>query len=174
MADDLNPITREEMYLSAAAGESVELPTPITREEMYLYAIAQKGGGGGGGNPNSVQTITGTLDDPWGDVDYDELSEALQSGNATAIIEADATALGFGTITQPVQKTVGINNLYSDGAAIDVSSSNATANTLEWGNTTGNIAKFAIYAGGTITDALAYASLVPTELTIIWHPLPSE
>lgn len=126
----------------------------------------------GGGNPNRVQTITGTLDDPWGDVDSNELGEALQSGNATAIIEADATALGFGIIMQPVQQTVEIHNLFSNGANVDELSSSVIANTVEWGSTTGSILRFAIYDGGTVTDALAYASLVPTELTIIWHPLP--
>lgn len=37
---ELDPITRQEMFLSAAAGESVELPTPITRKEMYLAKAA--------------------------------------------------------------------------------------------------------------------------------------
>lgn len=66
---DMDPITREEMYLSAAAGESVTLPDPITRrekylaklagedvntpdpvtrEEMFLEAVVEHGGGGGG------------------------------------------------------------------------------------------------------------------------------
>lgn len=38
MAD--TPITREEQFLSAAAGNEVNLPTPITREEMYLAKAA--------------------------------------------------------------------------------------------------------------------------------------
>lgn len=128
-------------------------------------------GESGGGNPNRVETITGTLNDPWGDVDCEELSEALQSNNATAIIEADATALGFGTIIQPVQKTAE-TNFFSNGANIDELTSSVLANALAWRETTGNITRFAIYAGGTFTDALAYASLVPTTMTIIWHPLP--
>lgn len=42
----MNPITRQEQYLAAAAGEySGSLPTPITREEMYLAKIAEGGGG---------------------------------------------------------------------------------------------------------------------------------
>ena len=45
----LEPITREETYLAAAAGQSVETPEPITRKEMFLDAIAKSGGGGGGG-----------------------------------------------------------------------------------------------------------------------------
>lgn len=41
---EIEPITREELYLSAIAGES-ELPSdmePITREEIYLNAILEK------------------------------------------------------------------------------------------------------------------------------------
>lgn len=42
----MNPITRQEQYLAAAAGEySGSLPRPITREEMYLAKIAEGGGG---------------------------------------------------------------------------------------------------------------------------------
>lgn len=41
------PITRKEMYLSAAAGQGTKLPVPATREEMYLDEIARNGGGGG-------------------------------------------------------------------------------------------------------------------------------
>lgn len=42
------PLTREEMYLAKAAGQTVTTPAPITRKEMYLDAIAEGGGGGGG------------------------------------------------------------------------------------------------------------------------------
>lgn len=43
------PVTREEMYLNKAATGSGSIPSePITREEMYLEALAQGGGGGGG------------------------------------------------------------------------------------------------------------------------------
>lgn len=39
------PITRKEFYLAKAAGMAVESPTPITREEQYLEAIQTSGGG---------------------------------------------------------------------------------------------------------------------------------
>lgn len=42
----MEPITRKEMYLAAAAGQEVALPEPITREEKFLYKIAMRGGGG--------------------------------------------------------------------------------------------------------------------------------
>ena len=47
MALPEEPITRNEMYLSAIAGEDTPLPDPITREEMYLWYIADTGGVGG-------------------------------------------------------------------------------------------------------------------------------
>lgn len=37
---ELNPITREEMYLAAAAGQEVPVPEPITRTEMFLANLA--------------------------------------------------------------------------------------------------------------------------------------
>ena len=41
----MDPITRDEMYLAAAAGEySGELPEPKTRLEYYLKKIAENGG----------------------------------------------------------------------------------------------------------------------------------
>lgn len=56
MATGLTPVTRRELYLSAAAGETETsaLPTPVTREEIYLNEIAQ-GGGGGGFTPTEGQ-----------------------------------------------------------------------------------------------------------------------
>lgn len=56
MATGLTPVTRREMYLSAAAGETETstLPAPVTREEIYLNEIAQ-GGGGGGFTPTEEQ-----------------------------------------------------------------------------------------------------------------------
>lgn len=46
------PETRREMFLAAAAGESVEKPEPITREEMFLDAI----GGGSGDSYTKAET----------------------------------------------------------------------------------------------------------------------
>ena len=39
----IEPITRKEMFMASAAGESVATPTPVTREEYFLSKI---GGGG--------------------------------------------------------------------------------------------------------------------------------
>lgn len=59
-----DPITREETFLAAAAGDSVTLPKPITRVEQYLKRIAERTGTGGG-SPDSPQnaalTFTGAV-----------------------------------------------------------------------------------------------------------------
>lgn len=39
------PITRREKYLAKAAGEDIKIPAPVTREEHFLQAIAESGGG---------------------------------------------------------------------------------------------------------------------------------
>ena len=36
----MEPITNEETYLAALAGDSVVLPDPITRKEIFLAAAA--------------------------------------------------------------------------------------------------------------------------------------
>lgn len=44
MSDNLNPITREELFLAKAAGMNVQTPTPITRVEKFLDRIGKTGG----------------------------------------------------------------------------------------------------------------------------------
>lgn len=53
MSDKIvKPITREETFLAAAGGQSVELPEPVTRKEMLLKAVAENSGGGSGSGGN--------------------------------------------------------------------------------------------------------------------------
>lgn len=68
---ELNPITRKEMFLAAAAGQDIELPKPITRKEMFLAKIAEQansgGGNSGGGTGGSGVTSWNDLEDkPFG------------------------------------------------------------------------------------------------------------
>ena len=51
------------------------------------YKLGQAaGGGGGGGNPNYVETITGTLANPWGDY---LPSELFGDANVSLVLSAD-------------------------------------------------------------------------------------
>lgn len=54
-----SPLTRREHYLAKIAGQDVITPTPITREDMYLDFIAEHGSGGVEAEPLSV-TENGT------------------------------------------------------------------------------------------------------------------
>lgn len=92
----LEPITREETYLAAAAGQSVETPEPITRKEMFLDAIAKSGGGGGGAFvvnffAQDMQTCTA-------DKTLDEVCEAVKND----MVVIGNVSLGFDTKTKMV------------------------------------------------------------------------
>ena len=50
----MKPITRKEMLMAKAAGQTVPDLEPITREEYFLNQIAESGGGGGGGGGDST------------------------------------------------------------------------------------------------------------------------
>lgn len=59
---EIEPVTREEMYLAKAAGQNVKTPEPITRKEMFLDAVARNGGSGG------VTSWNNLTDKPFGDM----------------------------------------------------------------------------------------------------------
>lgn len=43
---DLEPITREEMFIKRIYDKTQEVPTPLTRKEMFLLKASEGGGGG--------------------------------------------------------------------------------------------------------------------------------
>lgn len=94
------PITRKEIFLAAAAGMSVSVPDPITREEMYLSRITP----GDGSNVvirNQNKTIT-------------------ENGSYTA----DSGYTGLGTVTVNVEPTlepitITENGEYTPGEGVD-------------------------------------------------------
>lgn len=124
-----------------------------------------------GGNPNYVETVTGTLANPWGDVSYSELLDAVNNNNATCKLAVDATAIDFGII--PMIVSSGGSFLYSELVAY---ASNAVS---------GWVALVANYSGtgvletayalrdGTAISLLPFSSS-PTTLTIVHHPLPEN
>ena len=79
----MKPITRKEMLMAKAAGQSVPDIEPITREEYFLSQIANGGGGGGGGGGGSkvyeltqdTDTQTFTLH-----ATYNEINADLSTG----------------------------------------------------------------------------------------------
>lgn len=82
------PITREEMYLAAAAGIAVELPEPITRKEQFLMRVVENGGNADQSGGGLSTTAVNLLMDVLNAVQYhtnvsgkiEQLREALLSG----------------------------------------------------------------------------------------------
>lgn len=56
---DIEPITREEIFLAKAAGMDVPELEPVTRKEWFISQISGGGGGGGGGDSDfSIANVT--------------------------------------------------------------------------------------------------------------------
>lgn len=134
--------------------------------------------GGGGGNPNSVETVQGTLSWPFG-MHGISLANDLYAMNASAWLDLDCTVLGLGIVRYPVVSDGGTTfkifatSIYPDSAF----DSEAHWDYIEDGgiNWYLHYAYMLEIANGeyTITDMRDYKDILPTTLTIIWHPLPT-
>lgn len=86
----IEPVTRKEMFMAAAAGESVTALTPVTREEYFLSKIAGSGGGSGGG-ADDVYLIKRIINYDTQNIelqgDYAGAMEAWQSGKKLKFVE---------------------------------------------------------------------------------------
>lgn len=129
----------------------------------------------GGGNPNMVQTITGTLADPWGDLDHQELFDALSHNNASCRLAVDLTEIAMGSLTTLLfaEEDKTSPDAYSSGASI-TSSEVYRCYQARWSYIDGDLCAFTAVLSGVYQDLSSYASAIPTTLTIIWHPLPES
>lgn len=143
---------------AAAAGEGVH----FAKEGCAFNPVIVSGGGG---NPNYVETIEGTLANPFGELDFDELYRELGAGGVTLILSAlGATMMGqingsgsilFGTVLFAAP---------TDAAPwIGGSVSYVTGDELL------DYAK--VLQSGVWADLPAATT---TTLTVIHHPLPEE
>lgn len=57
----MEAVTRKEVFLAAAAGESIDLPRPVTREEQFLKKIAENAGSGSGANATKLSDLENDL-----------------------------------------------------------------------------------------------------------------
>lgn len=123
------------------------------------------GGGGGGGNPNTEQTVTGTLANPWGDIDPVELASAIGTRDADVSITIDASALGAGTVGGRLGAT---DHMYVTGANL---TDGTTAYEVIWWSD-GVLSSAKMLSGGQVVDISQYATALPTTIYVVWHPLP--
>lgn len=136
-------------------------------------AWVKKNSGGGGSNPNRVEVIQGTLANPFGGINVSELFLALSNGNASAKILIDASVIGVENVP-PVFITDNDEVGFVVTGGYGASEVLYEAYIIIWGPVTGNCSMAVIYTGDVGSDILSYASLIPTTLTIYWHPMPEE
>lgn len=174
--------------------------TPITRLEQYWAAILDKIQGGGSSvtvealnvtendtytaptgkayspvmvavpNPNNVVTVTGTLDAPFGDLDWATLKAGLLSLSLSLYMTIDASVLG---VTDPVPLTC--ETPTCSFCIIDATGSDGAVTCVKVVyDETGELAVADYIDLGSYTNLTPYASSLPTTLTVIYHPLPTE
>lgn len=130
--------------------------------DIFDIAIAKALGGGGGGG-KTTKTVTGTLANPWGDLDHKELETAIMNQNAFVNLTIDASALGAGEITsRPSADEYG---MFTNGAS--VTSYSVSAYGIEW-NGSGSLSFAAMSNNGTYVDISPYATALPTTMTVVY------
>lgn len=158
------PLARMEQYLAKIAGQDVALPdAPLTRVEQYLAYIAENGGGG---NPNTQQTIQGTVANPWGDVSYSELAAALANGDAHAILRF---SFNGNNVVTPLISYNG-STVFGSVANIAENLTNSVAVNIRWDS--GTVIYARAVTAGQVQDVTAYTSGIQSNLIIYWHPMP--
>lgn len=124
-------------------------------------------GGGGGGNPNWVQKISGTAEDILtSNFTRDELQQLISdihSGHASVILTVYADALGYGVFSSNVYV-----NLYTGGCDID-----GAAYFIQWSVYSGEFLWAFFFDSGNKIDLSGYASVIPVDITIYHHPMPT-
>lgn len=140
-------------------GALISCINPVTGESM------------GGGNPNSVQVITGTLANPFGDVNLAELITAFNTGGASIFIAIDATVIGQGVFPDAPMNWTSDYGLSITGVTGNTSELLRAA-LINWSSIDGTLTYAVMYTGASGTDIESYASQMPTTLTIYWHPMP--
>lgn len=139
--------------------------------DLFDIAVAKKLSGGG--SSNTVVTITGTADAPFGDINASELREALSDKNASAYIHFDSqTILGRDLDMTLFATALNIRGCYNI-ISTTPSPGDTTAYSAAWTSNNGSLQELYAFMGGTATDGTAYGSMIPTTLTVVYHQLPT-
>lgn len=150
-------------------GALISCINPVTGESM------------GGGNPNSVQVITGTLDNPFGSEGLElmyNLSDAIKLGNASAKLSFSGESMGYPrTFIAPIVETdyhkTGIMLATPKNIPADI-----VALWAEWSPVNNMINSECIMWN---SDNHSFEPVylpeeqmlaISTTLTIYWHPMP--
>lgn len=120
-------------------------------------------------NPNEVQIINSTADNPFNTIDVSVFKTQLENYGASAIMTFDASAFGTGNISAPVESK-GVYITINGGHTREGDDEFFSGFVIDY-NPNGTLKTMQFYNNGTLSDMSAYASTIPTTLTIVWHPL---
>lgn len=135
--------------------------------ESFLLGIAA---GGGGGNPNYVETIKGTMANPWGEADYVQLVSDVASNNATVYISVPSMSLSFDAYLVVDADNTFIVSGADFSVVGDVPSLKLAARASY--TSVGALSRLLMWQNGTTVDVTDQLSGAETDLTIIHHPMP--
>lgn len=164
---------------AALLGADVQL-VPLTATENGIFdPPAGKGFGTvtvAVPNPNTVETITGTLANPWGSLDVIELVNDVEAKNASVYITIAfaGTTQEFPMHFQPADASHAWS-AYAYAAIMSLSSVRAYQAT--W--LPSGLLSFYVVNGKSgdailVDDYTNFGESIPTALTVIHHPLPED
>lgn len=147
--------------------EVTENGTYETKGEMYNKVTVNVEGGGG--NPNSKKTVTGTLAEPFGDIDLADLCAKLQTMDATAYLSVNASSLGQGTLeSRPYADST---RFRTNAATMSNTVANTKAYGFDWNISSKELTFANVQNNNQMLDIMSYASGLTTTLTVIYHPI---
>lgn len=119
-------------------------------------------------NPNNVVTVTGTMANPWGNLDVAELIAAIKADNATAYINFTFNGTTFSKVyVRVVQGDHFFVSLFGSAGTLQTCAGFSAEYTSE-----GAIETCYSLAGGVVLNLTSQASELTIELVVIYHPLP--
>lgn len=135
--------------------------------DLFDVVVAKKLSGGGGG---STVTIDGTANAPFGSLNIATLKQQIVSHEADVQIMLDTRQLVGTSITLDLSLediSALITGMYAKLSIVS-GVSLSTAVEAIWDDN-GAVYKIARLANGEIQDVTAYASMVPSQVRIVYH-----
>lgn len=149
---------------TALGGDPADVADISTNPDM-INALCEVASGG---NPNTVETITGTVADPWGGR-FAEIKAGIATDNMTVTLQV-------GGDTYPLwQGDLGIYGAmwlpdFIDNFTVDA----INADVIAYDNNGVYKAFASYYAGGAWNNTTTSKAATETTLTIINHPMPDN
>lgn len=164
---------KDEWYNYIANGG--DKPRVLTHEDEWLEAISE--GGGGGGNPNYIETIEGTLANPWGSYNFrSDIMSKLTSREITcyiSIIGNDGTVKDL----RPGISTSIATRYWSDSSSANASVAFGYVLTYKANGVFDHAIYYALQRNPDTGDNITTED-IPSDtsctLTIIHHPMPES